>query len=457
MAYSDQQFGRSESRLSAANSTNGQFDDHSSRLMASAYGINGDGSATVAPAAPAGDSSAPTQNGDSANVSGKINCPLPDSGGTSASASSNGAPWRSSYGRVAAPRAPSFYDRVSSVTAGAGEFALGLGLYNGLAAARGWPALHPAESAGRYLQQKFSNRFTTPSPEVSDVNAPFEQAAEAAPAAAPERAERMPLSDIAKADDGTGDGWVKIYNEAFPPNESEPVADIRQRIADGDTHLFVTRDMNGNVASFSLFDDAAPIARADGEHPLLLNSYNATRSDLRSQGIGSKHIPTALENLNAERPGSLVAFEIDHTGLQKIPTLETLTDALKTGDYSKLGPLNPDVELTPEEFKTNLSRLKFYLQLEQKTGGALNVQVADVDYQMPDLEELTNPSVPAHLLVYRNAETPALDNGEISQVLKGVYEHAYELEPDNPLIARVLDTVGKTGIADALEQTAEHL
>jgi hypothetical protein len=259
----------------------------------------------------------------------------------------------------------------------------------------------------------------------------------------------VPLRDLAEPATGKGDSWVQIYRESFPPEESDSVYSIRQRIADGDSYLYETRGTDGRVITFSLFDRVGT-AMVDGEErPVFLNSYNATRSGMRGLGVGTKHMAAALDRLLAEHPGAIVPFEIDHTGLVRLPDLSTLRSSLQSGDYAPLGETNPAVELTPEQQHTNLIRLKFYERLAERTGPP--ARVADVDYQMPNLEDESAPPLPAHLLYFGSQP---LSDEAVANVVRTIYTSpgGYELDPADPLIQRVLDTVGKTGVADKLNK-----
>lgn len=255
------------------------------------------------------------------------------------------------------------------------------------------------------------------------------------------------VKELAEPATGKGDSWTQIYREAFPPEESDSVYAIRQRLAGGGSRLYETRGTDGRVMTFSLFDNLGNIEIDGVARPVFFNTYNATRAGYRGMGLGSKHMGKAMNQLLEEHPGAVVPFEIDHTGLRTLPTLQEVQAALKNGDYSRLGPRNPSVELTPEMTRTNLERLQFYQRLAERTGHP--TRVANVEYQMPNLSDPTAANVPAHLLYF--SEKPLSQKG-IAEVVRSIFtaENGYGLEPSHPIIGTVLPTVGKTKIADKI-------
>jgi hypothetical protein len=259
--------------------------------------------------------------------------------------------------------------------------------------------------------------------------------------------EGLKLKSLAEPATAKGKSWTQIYKEAFPPEESNSIYSIRQRVANHGSLFYETRGTDGRVLTFSLFDRLGVMPINGEMSPLYFNAYNATRNGYRGMGLGSKHMGGALTKLFEKHPTAVVPFEIDHVGLKTLPTLNEVQTALRSGHYSQLGALNPNIKLTPEAMRTNLERLQFYQRLGDRTG--FPARVANMEYQMPNLEDLAAKPIPAHFMYFSKGPLP---ESSLADVVRSVFTSptGYDLPPTHPVIAPVLQTIGKTAIAAKL-------
>ena len=110
---------------------------------------------------------------------------------------------------------------------------------------------------------------------------------------------------------------------------------------------------------------------------------------------------------------------------------------IKSGKISR-DLVDPTVALDKENQTNALRRAAYYLEHGAK--------VADVKYSMPDLEDATQPPLPAHLLYFEGTDQP-LGSQHIRSMVKNIFVNGYELPKNDPFIKSILSTVGHTAKA----------
>jgi hypothetical protein len=208
---------------------------------------------------------------------------------------------------------------------------------------------------------------------------------------------------VCKDGDGTGTGWVEVYEQSFPSGQRQDLAQIRAQFERGTMELDETRDPEGRVLCMTLTE-----VFSGGGPRFLLACYTATRPELRSLGIGSIHRTKLVELLRAEYGDFLGLFsEIEST---REPGLDPATRALR------------------------LRRLAFFERL--------GVERLPIDYRFPSYDP---GAPPLHgELLWVPFGDPALDDDTLSDVLRRIYVEGYGLSADDPFIASALDEAART-------------
>jgi hypothetical protein len=200
--------------------------------------------------------------------------------------------------------------------------------------------------------------------------------------------------------DGNADdaAWVRVYEESFPPNQRQSVAQLRELVRAGTMELDETRDQDDQIVCMTLtevFGAAAP--------EFLLACYTATPPPLRSLGIGSLHRRRLVELLKFEYPHYLGLFS----------EIESTTEP----------------GLDPATLQIRQRRLAFFLRL--------GVQRLPIDYRFPSFHP-GEPPLRGELLWVPFAREE-LDAATLREVLRRIYIEGYGLDPSDPFIPEALD------------------
>lgn len=193
---------------------------------------------------------------------------------------------------------------------------------------------------------------------------------------------------------GQEDDWKNLYETSFPLDERMTVEDIRQLLSKGQMLLHKTLNKQGELLCFSL---VFPVS------DFTLLSYIATNPTKRSGGYGSKHMKRLIEMFKADYPKHIALFlEIEST---------------------KEKGLDPEVQ------KMRNRRLDFYQRLGCKR--------LHKEYLCPNLGQPGGTPRQGELL-WVDFGTATIDEAVQARVVKEIYERAYLLQCDNPLMQQVL-------------------
>lgn len=206
--------------------------------------------------------------------------------------------------------------------------------------------------------------------------------------------------------DGTADNldWVALYEEAFPPEQRQPLDDIRAQLRTGDMELDETRDSAGEILCMTITEVFREKPRSRGPR-FLLACYTAVLKALRGCGIGTIHRTRCQQLLQNEYPSFLGLFsEIEST---------------------------KEPGVSPETMLVRDKRKRFFMKL--------GLQPLDIEYWFPNYKG--GSPVPGELLWFP-FPGQTLDTPTLTATLKRIYTEGYNLKEDDPLLARLLQQFG---------------
>ncbi|MCA9805433.1 MAG: hypothetical protein KC777_25860 [Cyanobacteria bacterium HKST-UBA02] len=204
---------------------------------------------------------------------------------------------------------------------------------------------------------------------------------------------------VAELADGKDGEWIKLYNDAFPDSEAYGTDQFQALIDRGEVKLFETRNKDNELVHFTLLE-TYPARGNPNSRDFLLNSYTATRADMRGRGIGTVHLGRVLEQLKAENP--------EHLGV-----LAEIESPREQG-------------LDAETARTRQRRRSFYDNLGFR-------EIRDYEYLSPSWEEGEAP-LPMDLILYPFKPEPLTGN-EFIDVVQRLYNYGYEMDLSDPFIA----------------------
>ncbi|MGD9680226.1 MAG: hypothetical protein AB7W16_03485 [Candidatus Obscuribacterales bacterium] len=204
---------------------------------------------------------------------------------------------------------------------------------------------------------------------------------------------------VAELADGKDGEWIKLYNDSFPDSEAYGTEQFQALIDRGEVKLFETRNKDNELLHFTLLE-TYPARENPASRDFLLNSYTATRADMRGRGVGSVHLGRVLEQLKAENP--------EHLGV-----LAEIESPREQG-------------LDADAARTRQRRRSFYDNLGFR-------EIRDYEYLSPSWEEGEAP-LPMDLILYPFKPEPLTGN-EFIDVVERLYNYGYEMDPSDPFIA----------------------
>lgn len=145
---------------------------------------------------------------------------------------------------------------------------------------------------------------------------------------------------VCKDGDESNTDWVAIYQESFPPEQRQPVEELKQQLKSGQLELDETRDQNWRILCMTVSE----IFRPTGSQPsFVLACYTAVTPSMRGLGIGSVH-RTTMERLLKDEYGSYLGVfgEIESTKQKTDDPLLAQTRIRRKNFFLKCGliPLN---------------------------------------------------------------------------------------------------------------------
>ena len=201
--------------------------------------------------------------------------------------------------------------------------------------------------------------------------------------------------------DGTAesDGWIQIYNQAFPPDQRQPVDDLKQQLRLGSMELDETRDQFGDILCMTITE---VFRKEQHLHGFLLACYTAVTPDYRGLGVGTVHRQRMEKLLETEYPEYLGLFsEIESTKVSGLP------DSI---------------------METRIKRKRFFLKLGLKE--------IKIDYKFPSMH-VGEPPLDGELLWFPFADNSAVDAQTLAGVLRRIYCEGYGLKESDPFIAEM--------------------
>lgn len=198
--------------------------------------------------------------------------------------------------------------------------------------------------------------------------------------------------------------WIRLYESAFPADERMSTDEIRILISHGRLFLHRTLNKEGDLLCFSL---VYPIS------DFVLLSYIATDASKRSGGVGSKHVMRLMEILKTNYPNHLGMF------LEIESTRESGLDAATS--------------------KARQRRLSFYQRLGAK-------RMCKDGYLLPSQSPGQSPRQ-GELLWYEFGRQ-VVSHRILPRIVREIYEKAYFLAANDPLIKKVLDRLDEQANPD---------
>jgi hypothetical protein len=190
--------------------------------------------------------------------------------------------------------------------------------------------------------------------------------------------------------------WHGIYESQFPPNERQPYEFLESLAESGSVpHVKIqVTERAGKTAAFSMTSDYG-----DSIHGrTLLLPYIAVDGPVQAKGVGTKHLQFLNELTKNNYPtakGMLVEIE----------------------DPMTLG-------ITNSEGQKRLARLRFY----ERNGGELLSR----PYMIPS--EFEGEPAIAGKLMWLDFGRGGLTQEALTDSIRSIYKHGYELSPDHPLM-----------------------
>lgn len=206
--------------------------------------------------------------------------------------------------------------------------------------------------------------------------------------------------------DGDADdtAWIPIYEEAFPPDQRQPLPELQSALKSGDMELDITHDAEGDILCMTITEVFREKPRSRGPR-FLLACYTAVAKAFRGMGIGTIHRKRCEQLLQNEYPTFLGLFsEIESTKEEGV---------------------------APDAMLVRTKRKSFFMKL--------GLQPLDIDYWFPNYED--GPPVPGELLWYP-FPGQTLDTPTLTAALKRIYSEGYGLAEDDPQMVRLLRQFG---------------
>lgn len=200
--------------------------------------------------------------------------------------------------------------------------------------------------------------------------------------------------------------WIDIYTESFPPDQRQPIDDMRAQLKSGRMELDETRDANDKILCMTVSEIFHP---GEGAPPFILACYTAVTPSMRSLGIGTVHRKRVEQLLQSEYGGYLgMIAEIEST-------------KQKTDD--------------PELAQTRIRRKNFFMRL-----GLIPL---DVPYRFPSYDG--SEPLEGELLWYPFAGQE-ITHEEVVPIVRRIYTEGYGLNEKDAFVNDEL-----SGIKDALK------
>ena len=188
----------------------------------------------------------------------------------------------------------------------------------------------------------------------------------------------------------------EIYEQAFGPHHRVPFGELT---ATGPADLFLAALDGGEPVGFA----ALRILDSIGWTFL---RYYAIAADRRRGGVGQRFWRLVTPAVQAAGWPGRVALEVEHPAHVTGPGQSEIAEA----------------------------RIAFWTRC-----GCQLLPVSG--YAMPALTEATRPE--PMLLMATDPATATLDDSEIADLVRAIYQHRYELGPEHPLTAAALASIGQ--------------
>jgi len=208
---------------------------------------------------------------------------------------------------------------------------------------------------------------------------------------------------VCKDGNATNTDWVPIYEESFPPEQRQPLDELKQQLSSGQMELDETRDQNGRILCMTVSEIFGP---KNNEPSFILACYTAVTPKMRGLGIGSVH-RRKMEYLLKDEYGSYLGVfgEIEST-------------KQKTDD--------------PQLAQTRIRRKNFFLKC-----GLIPL---DVPYRFPSYDG-TEP-LEGELLWFPFGQDK-LTADELERVVLRIYTDGYTLSADDAFVQKEMEIIRK--------------
>jgi hypothetical protein len=209
---------------------------------------------------------------------------------------------------------------------------------------------------------------------------------------------------VCKDGDPKNVDWVAIYEESFPPDQRQPLDELKQQLQTGKMELDETRDQTGRILCMTVSEIFRPIEKSLS---FVLACYTAVVPKMRGLGIGTVH-RKKLEQLLREEYGSYLGM------FTEIESTKQHTD-------------------DPELAKTRVKRKNFFMKL-----GLIPL---DVPYRFPSYDG--SEPLEGELLWFPFTRDQ-LHPDELESVVLRIYTEGYELKPDDSFVQKQLVEIKET-------------
>ncbi len=204
------------------------------------------------------------------------------------------------------------------------------------------------------------------------------------------------LASLDTVSDGLRAGVQALYEEAFPPRQREPFADIVAASRDGAGIALVPVDGEQPVG-------LAFLSSLGAAGPLFLE-YFAIAADRRGAGVGQALWHAVADALAVRGEPAAVVLEVEDPA---------------------------EAQIAAEEVAQRERRVRFWQRV-----GARMLPVSG--YIVPTLDEDgTEP------LLLMWIAPPGAADPDLHDLVVALYEHGYRLDPDHPLVVRAHETYGR--------------
>lgn len=205
---------------------------------------------------------------------------------------------------------------------------------------------------------------------------------------------RLTLHRLTNDLDSRFTALLRLYTEAFPPEERKPAAGLRTMLPQP-RYRFLVAEQGGVVVGFAI------LMQAETARVTLLE-YFAIQPACRGQGIGRALLQEILLSLNTAECPLLIEVESDR-------------------------------DPTPDQAQRH-RRKQFY-----RAAGAR--QIAGLRYLMPQIATLPPP--PMELLLFAGPMPASLPKQRVHSWLRAVYTEVYGQTPDDPRPHHMLSELPK--------------